>query len=75
LDDVLMAHDDARTEAALQVLAEQAVDQQIVLTTHHLSVAEAARTVGAAVVSLEPRPKPQDAPAATARGAACGVDR
>ena len=74
LDDVLMAHDDARTEAALEVLAEQAVDQQIVLTTHHLSVAEAARTVGATVVSLDPRPEQQDDPAPTARGAAGSVD-
>lgn len=53
LDDVLMAHDDVRTEAALGLLVEEARDQQIVLFTHHRAVAEAAKAVGAVVVSLE----------------------
>jgi uncharacterized protein YhaN len=73
LDDVLMAHDDARTEAALRVLAEQAVDQQIVLTTHHVSVADAARAAGATVVSLDPRPEHREQPVAPVRGAAGSV--
>lgn len=75
LDDVLMAHDDSRTAVALQVLADEAADQQIVLTTHHLSVAEQARECGAHVVTLEPLPDQsvQDvAAAAEPRGHADG---
>lgn len=55
LDDILMAHDDERTEAALGVLVDEARDQQIILFTHHRAVAEAARRAGAAVVELDGR--------------------
>ena len=52
LDDILVNHDDRRTAVALEVLAEEARDQQILLMTHHNAVAEAARLTNAAVVSL-----------------------
>jgi uncharacterized protein YhaN len=55
LDDVLQAHDDRRTEAALAVLVAEARDQQIVLLTHHEAVGIAAAAAGATVVHLEPR--------------------
>lgn len=42
LDDVLMAHDDARTRAALEVIAELGKGMQVILLTHHASVEEAA---------------------------------
>ncbi len=58
LDDVLMAHDDRRTEAALALLAEEARHQQIIVFTHHRAVAATARTVGATVVELGPLPDP-----------------
>ena len=58
LDDVLMAHDDERTAAALDLLVDEARDQQILLFTHHLAVANAATQVGALVVSLDPLPDP-----------------
>lgn len=60
LDDVLMAHDDARTQAALRLLVGEASDQQIVLFTHHRAVAEAAESAGATVVTLGPPPDPSD---------------
>ena len=56
LDDVLQAHDDARSAAAVQVLVDEAADQQIVLLTHHESVALAAQAAGASVVRLESLP-------------------
>lgn len=52
LDDVLMAHDDRRTEAALGVLVDEARDQQVLLLTHHRAVARSAVLAGAAVVDL-----------------------
>ena len=54
LDDILVAHDDGRTAVALEVLAEEAQDQQILLMTHHGAVAEAARLTSAKVVTLAP---------------------
>ena len=54
LDDILVAHDDGRTAVALEVLAEEAQDQQILLMTHHSAVAEAARLTSAKVVTLAP---------------------
>ena len=56
LDDVLQAHDDARSAMAVQVLVDEAADQQIVLLTHHESIALAAQAAGAAVVRLEGLP-------------------
>jgi uncharacterized protein YhaN len=53
-DDILVAHDDERTAVALEVLAEEARDQQILLMTHHNAVAEAARLASALVVRLAP---------------------
>jgi uncharacterized protein YhaN len=54
LDDILVTHDDGRTAIALEVLAEEAKDQQILLMTHHSAVAEAARLTNATVVKLDP---------------------
>jgi uncharacterized protein YhaN len=54
LDDILVTHDDGRTAVALEVLAEEARDQQILLMTHHDAVAQAARLTNAAVVTLAP---------------------
>ena len=74
LDDVLQAHDDARTSAAIHVLIEEAREQQIVLLTHHAAVAAVAAELGANVVTLDPLPDlslvPQPAPA---RGAPAGA--
>lgn len=53
-DDILVTHDDGRTAVALEVLAEEAQDQQILLMTHHSAVAEAARLTSATVVTLAP---------------------
>jgi uncharacterized protein YhaN len=53
-DDILVAHDDERTAVALEVLAEESRDQQILLMTHHNAVAEAARLASALVVRLAP---------------------
>jgi uncharacterized protein YhaN len=53
-DDILVTHDDGRTAVALEVLAEEAQDQQILLMTHHSAVAEAARLTSAKVVTLTP---------------------
>ncbi|MHB1066593.1 MAG: AAA family ATPase [Candidatus Nanopelagicales bacterium] len=70
LDDVLVTHDDERTAVALDVLAGEARDQQIVLMTHHRAVADAAARAGAAVCSLEPLPDlAQPAPMARAERA------
>ncbi|HEY5248483.1 MAG TPA: hypothetical protein VIJ15_08565, partial [Dermatophilaceae bacterium] len=53
LDDILVNHDDRRTAIALEVLTEEARDQQILLTTHHNAVAQAAaRLTSVAVVGL-----------------------
>jgi uncharacterized protein YhaN len=54
LDDILVTHDDGRTAVALEVLADEARDQQILLMTHHSAVAEAARLTSATVVKLAP---------------------
>lgn len=56
LDDILVTHDDGRTAVALEVLAEEARDQQILLMTHHDAVAQAARltNANATVVTLAP---------------------
>lgn len=54
LDDILVTHDDGRTAVALEILAEEAQDQQILLMTHHGAVAEAARLTSATVVTLAP---------------------
>jgi uncharacterized protein YhaN len=54
LDDILVTHDDGRTAIALEVLAEEARDQQILLMTHHGAVAAAARLTSATVVTLNP---------------------
>lgn len=54
LDDILMAHDDARTRAALVTLVEEARDQQVILLTHHSAVANAALELGAVVSKLAP---------------------
>lgn len=58
LDDVLMAHDDPRTVAALGLLFDEARDQQIILFTHHRAVAEAAGETGATAATLEPPVRP-----------------
>ncbi|MDQ1294242.1 MAG: hypothetical protein QG608_2125 [Actinomycetota bacterium] len=55
-DDILVSHDDARTALALEVLTEEARDQQIILLTHHRAVADAAQRVGATVTHLQPCP-------------------
>ena len=60
LDDVLMAHDDARTKAALQVLLEEASDYQIILTTHHRWVLDLANEIGASTATLDSRPVLED---------------
>jgi len=52
LDDVLVSHDDTRTALALEVLAGEARDQQIVLLAHHRAVADAAGPAGATVTHL-----------------------
>ena len=58
LDDVLQASDDNRTRAAVELLMEEARDQQIILLTHHAAVASVAAELGAQVVYLDPRPEP-----------------
>jgi uncharacterized protein YhaN len=45
LDDVLIAHDDARAAQALHVLADLAQDFQIILLTHHRSVLESSEAI------------------------------
>lgn len=56
LDDVLMAFDDQRAADALDLLAEIAAEQQIVLFTHHGAVKKRADCLGEAVrvLSLDP---------------------
>lgn len=67
LDDVLVTHDDERTAVALDLLAGEARDQQIILMTHHRAVADAASRAGATVCFLESLPDlAQPAPAAAA---------
>ncbi len=55
-----MAHDDARTKAALQVLLEEASDYQIILTTHHRWVLDLANEIGASTATLDSRPVLED---------------
>jgi len=62
LDDVLMAFDDARALDALTVLHELAPGLQIIVFTHHASVAEAARAIEGITVSRLPAPPMIDAP-------------
>lgn len=70
LDDVLVAHDDPRTAAALRALVQEARDHQIVLFTHHRAVALEARAAGACVEEIgRPVPAP---PHASARPRADG---
>lgn len=45
LDDVLVAHDDQRSRAALEVMAVLGEDMQTILMTHHESVRTAASTI------------------------------
>lgn len=53
LDDVLVAHDDVRSNAALQVISELATDMQVILMTHHESVSEAAASIqGVTIMKL-----------------------
>lgn len=52
LDDVLLAFDDARTERALAVLAEWGRDRQVIVTTHHHRVRDAAQAHGIACTDL-----------------------
>ena len=62
LDDVLMAFDDARALDALTVLHELAPGLQIIVFTHHASVAEAAGAIEGITVSRLPAPPMIDAP-------------
>lgn len=62
LDDVLMAFDDVRALDALAVLHELADGLQIVVFTHHASVADAARQLDGIVVSSLPAPTTIDEP-------------
>jgi uncharacterized protein YhaN len=62
LDDVLMAHDDDRTGAALDLISEATGDMQIILLTHHRSVLQAAEEVaGLSTVELSPVATPASA--------------
>jgi uncharacterized protein YhaN len=45
VDDVLMAFDDARSSAALQVMGELSVKNQILFFTHHQHLVELAEQV------------------------------
>lgn len=55
LDDVLVDHDDERTRAALEVFARLGSDMQIIVLTHHGSVAQAASEIpGITCVDLVP---------------------
>lgn len=51
LDDVLLAFDDARTHAALAHLRDWSHDTQILLTSHHHAVRDAATDLGIPVIS------------------------
>lgn len=62
LDDVLMAFDDARTLDALELLHELADDLQIIVFTHHASVAAAAASIDGITVSPLPPPASIDQP-------------
>lgn len=62
LDDVLMAFDDARARDALTVLHGLAPDLQIVVFTHHASVALAAQAVEGITISRLPAPAMIEAP-------------
>ena len=49
-----MAHDDARTRAALEVIAELGKGMQVILLTHHSSVEYAAEGIsGLSCVELQ----------------------
>jgi uncharacterized protein YhaN len=62
LDDVLMAFDDERALSALQVLHELAPDLQVVVFTHHVSIAEAAQVIGGITITRMPAPPTVDTP-------------
>ncbi|HHX82014.1 MAG TPA: hypothetical protein GX696_03410 [Pseudomonadaceae bacterium] len=53
VDDILVDFDDARSQAALQVLAELAERMQIILFTHHLRLVEQAQQLRGAVTLQE----------------------
>jgi uncharacterized protein YhaN len=52
VDDVLVDFDDRRTEAALRVLAEIAIQTQVILFTHHARLREQAQRLQAKVLEL-----------------------
>jgi uncharacterized protein YhaN len=53
LDDVLVAHDDDRTAAALKVIGELGRSMQVIVMTHHRHVRDAAQAIeGVACVEL-----------------------
>ncbi len=58
LDDVLMAFDDQRAQAALRVMAELAEQWQVVVLTHHEHLAEVAASAGLASVQVSRLPDP-----------------
>ena len=47
VDDILIAFDDSRTRACLEILAELSATTQVLLFTHHRSVVELADTLAA----------------------------
>jgi uncharacterized protein YhaN len=57
LDDVLLAFDDARTHAALAYLREWSGDTQILLTSHHQAVRQAAEDLGIPVICAPTTPE------------------
>jgi hypothetical protein len=58
LDDVLMAFDDQRAQAALRVMAELAERWQIVVLTHHEHLAEVVSSAGLSSVQVSRLPEP-----------------
>jgi uncharacterized protein YhaN len=51
-DDILVHFDDARTAASLELLAEIATTNQVILFTHHKSVRDAAATLNSPAVQI-----------------------
>jgi hypothetical protein len=58
LDDVLMAFDDQRAQAALRVMAELAERWQVVVLTHHEHLVEVAASAGLPSVEVSRLPDP-----------------
>jgi hypothetical protein len=58
LDDVLVTFDDDRTADALEILRDLSPGLQVVVFTHHLRVAEAAKALDGVTVSHLPAPAP-----------------